>query len=244
MKTTVLLSLIIGVFVFGADAKKQKKLRKAFMQPQTARNPTAEAMPMPFDISAKPANVQAAITKAINNRRIFEESLCTDAVSFPGNKYAGFNGVTVDAWKALGKDEKYMNQASYAIVMRSGDYDNIVSQVGQRVIENKVGCCSTFAAAMASIIAPDATAKGPKVEVVCVGSGPSGTHCFCVVGRAEGTIGDYSTWGAAATVIDPWLMSLGHIGINLSPKDGPRADKGESLGYTGATVQCDKPEVL
>jgi len=222
----------------------------------------------------KPADVKAAVLAAISHRDYFSKCYCTDSVSFPGNAKIGFSLVTVKPTPV-----NTFQENSVPIIVQAGDYDNIVS-AGDKIYANKAGCCSTFAVAMFAKMAPTSSTKGPRIEIIGVGSGHTGTHVFLVVGRSAGAAGQKpnrfgrggsfpasSQWGADAVVVDPWLMSLGHDGINEDPVSGPRTalcssgtcdgskaptcltgetvcyTHGETLGFDGGVLLFEKAKV-
>lgn len=216
------------------------------------------------------SNVKAVIRKAEDLRPFFATFFVTDSVSFPGNAKHGFSPVKPGIVVAVNQQQ----ENSVPIAMQSGVYDTCVT-AGNKVYENRIGSCGTLALAMFAKLAPTEDTVGPRIELICVGSGTSGTHCFLVVGRDAGAAGvrpnmfnkggsfpTADSWGTAAVVIDPWLMALGHDGINLSPKDGPRVlpcnsnlcktqypcangeqtcfSHGESLGFNGGKLFLEK----
>jgi hypothetical protein len=81
--------------------------------------------------------------------------------------------------------------------------------VYERTVEGRVGICTTFAYAAAHVLTGGVrNPGGVRVEVVAAARG-MGTHVFVVVGRAVGSdLGDRSTWGGEAVIVDLWLGSL------------------------------------
>jgi hypothetical protein len=166
--------------------------------------------------------------------------------------------------------------------------------VGNKISDNKAGCCTTFAVALFAKLAPLAITKsvaarsraaivalasslwtslllvafaslrrsplrrGPRIEIVSVGAGNTGTHVFLVVGRNAGDPGtkpsklgkggsfpECAKWGADAVVLDPWLMSLGHDGVNEKATEGPRTAKCDSGKCDGKTnPECGKGDTV
>jgi hypothetical protein len=54
----------------------------------------------------------------------------------------------------------------------------------------------------------------PRVEALACQYGHAGTHCFTVVGPAEGSnISNPATWGKDVMIVDGWLASLGHDAV-------------------------------
>jgi len=219
-------------------------------------------------LKTKPADVQAAVLAAVVMRDHFRQSYCTDSVSFPGNARIGFSPLK----SAPTPVHTTFQDSSVPITVAGGDHDAIVA-AGNKIWDNKAGCCTTFAVALFAKLAPTAGTKGPRIEIVSVGAGSSGTHVFLVVGRSAGGDGvkpnrfgkggsfpKCANWGDDAVVLDPWLMSLGHDGVNETPTAGPRValcsggtcdgkqnplcgkdethcfTHGESLGFDGNTV--------
>jgi len=226
----VLALVLVGLLVVEAKHGTVRKLNRAQQEASFLQK-----------LKNKPLDVQQAVATAISHRAHFAASFCTDSVAFPGNAKVGFTPLT----SAPAAVYPTFRDSNVPMVIKSQDHTAIV-EAGEKIFANKNGCCTTFAVAMFAKLAPTSATRGARVEIVSVGSGSSGTHVFLVVGRNAGVAGTVpnafnkggsfpacATWGADTVVIDPWLMSLGHDGINLDPLTGPRTAKCNSGQCTG-----------
>jgi len=148
----------------------------------------------------------------------YQKFACTDVGSFPGNIKGSISdaerAIILDRPRNMTIDQLRADKQSQMKANLPHMTQKDVGKVYTFLEQSRAGCCSTFAFATAHILTQGARDPGktsPRVEVLACQYGHAGTHCFTVVGRAEGSdISNPATWGKDVRIVDGWLGSLGH----------------------------------
>lgn len=85
-----------------------------------------------------------------------------------------------------------------------------LESIAKAVDQAKAGCCSTLAYSAAAELLSHKSDQRIEVLAHRGAQGHAQTHCFVVIGRAEGSeLSKPESWGPHAKVVDPWAATIG-----------------------------------
>ncbi|MNF21169.1 Photox toxin [compost metagenome] len=145
---------------------------------------------------------------------------CTDAQTFvqPSNpdyqKIIGKLSSFGQDPQRLAANQRANNSANMAAIQITRNKQPLslrtMENIAKAVDEAKAGCCSTLAYSAATELLRHNSEQRIEVLAHRGAHGHSQTHCFVVVGRAEGSdLGKPQSWGPDARVVDPWAATIG-----------------------------------
>jgi hypothetical protein len=154
----------------------------------------------------------SAPTELIKQKRQALEALCAyavgDATRFNGPDAAKLKEQALRSNPTRLKSMQAAEQAAGGVIHYP---QSKLKSAYDKTVEAQGAVCTTFALCAAHILTEGARQSG-RVRVEIVGVARNlGTHMYVVCGRAGNNLGDLSTWGSKAVIVDLWAAALkGH----------------------------------
>ncbi|MGN4980728.1 hypothetical protein ACTFBY_04635 [Aeromonas dhakensis] len=163
---------------------------------------------------------QALLQRSMAGLEKLGSYACTDAQTFVQPSNPSYQKI-IGKLNAFGQDPQRLaanqranNSANMAAIQITRHKQPIslrtMENIAKAVDEAKAGCCSTLAYSAAAELLRHNSDQRIEVLAHRGAQGHSQTHCFVVIGRAEGSeLSKPQSWGPNAKVIDPWAATIG-----------------------------------
>lgn len=145
---------------------------------------------------------------------------CTDAQTFVRPNNPSYQKI-IGKLNAFGQDPQRLaanqransstNMAAIQITRNKQPLSlRTMENIAKAVDDAKAGCCSTLAYSAAAELVRHNSDQRIEVLAHRGSQGYAQTHCFVVIGRAEGSeLTKPESWGPHAKVVDPWAATIG-----------------------------------
>ncbi|MCX9131118.1 hypothetical protein OKS68_01355 [Aeromonas veronii] len=157
---------------------------------------------------------QALLQKSMAGLEKLGSYACTDAQTFVQPNNPSYQKI-IGKLNAFGQDPQRLaanqhvnNSANMAAIQITRNKQPL----SLRTMENiaKAGCCSALAYSAAAELLRHNSDQRIEVLAHRGAQGHAQTHCFVVIGRAEGSeLTKPESWGPHAKVVDPWAATIG-----------------------------------
>ncbi|MFM5339697.1 hypothetical protein ACEUA8_02960 [Aeromonas veronii] len=163
---------------------------------------------------------QALLQKSMAGLEKLGSYACTDAQTFVQPNNPSYQKI-IGKLNAFGQDPQRLaanqranNSANMAAIQITRNKQPLslrtMENIAKAVDDAKAGCCSTLAYSAAAELLRHNSDQRIEVLAHRGAQGHAQTHCFVVIGRAEGSeLTKPESWGPHAKVVDPWAATIG-----------------------------------